>query len=205
LSLLVGLTGGMGSGKTLASSYFRNLGSYIIDADLICQKLVEPNQPAFNDIIVKFGHHIIDQLGNLNRKKLAELVFCDSVKRKELENILHPRVFDIEKKQYKNICKNDPNALVIVDAALLIESGNYKIMDKVVVISANEKIRIKRILSTSHWSYDEVIARLNNQMPSEEKIKYADFVLDNSLDKTHLNKQVNSLFTKLNSIAKGYI
>ena len=205
LSLLVGLTGGMGSGKTLASSFFHELGAHIIDADLICRKLVEPGQPALQEITDYFGKLIIDKSGNLNRNKLGQLVFCDSKKREKLENILHPKVFEVEKLNYKAICKINPKALVIVDAALLIESANYKEMDKVILINADEKIRIQRILSRGKWNHEEIVARLKSQMPNEEKIKYADFVLENSKDKTYLKEQVKNLYTKLCLLASENI
>ena len=201
MSLLVGLTGGMGSGKSLASTFFQELGAYIIDADLICRKLMEPGQPAMKEIFQKFGNDIIDNSGILNRKRLGQLIFYDSKKKKVLENILHPKVFEIEKFDYKSICKVNPEALVIVDAALLIESENYKNMDKIVVVVSDEKTRIKRILSRGKWNYDEVVARLKNQMKSEEKIKYADFILDNSKNKGHLKEQIKMLFTKLSILA----
>ena len=118
-------------------------------------------------------------------------------KKEELENILHPKVIEFEKLGYKAICKNNPKALVIMEAALLIESGNYKQMDKVIVINTDEKTRIKRILSRGKWNYEEVIARLNNQMTSEEKIQYADFVIDNSRGKEDLRKQVKNLYAEL--------
>jgi len=205
LSLLVGLTGGMGSGKTLASSFFHELGAHIIDADLICRKLVEPGQPALQEITDYFGKLIIDKSGNLNRNKLGQLVFCDSKKREKIENILHPKVFKVEKLNYKAICKINPKALVIVDAALLIESANYKEMDKVILINADEKIRIQRILSRGKWKHEEIVARLKSQMPNEEKIKYADFVLENSKDKTYLKEQVKNLYTKLCLLASENI
>ena len=205
LSLLVGLTGGMGSGKTLASSFFHELGAHIIDADLICRKLVEPGQPALQEITDYFGKLIIDKSGNLNRNKLGQLVFCDSKKREKIENILHPKVFKVEKLNYKAICKINPKALVIVDAALLIESANYKEMDKVILINADEKIRIQRILSRGKWNHEEIVARLKSQMPNEEKIKYADFVLENSKDKTYLKEQVKNLYTKLCLLASENI
>ena len=205
MSLLVGLTGGMGSGKSLAASLFQDLGAYIIDADLICRKLVEPGQPAFKDIVEKFGKNIIDKNGNLHRKKLGQLVFYDSKKKEELEDIIQPRVFKLEKHDYNRICNMDPKALVIVDAALIIESGNYKEMDKLIVINADEKTRINRVLSQSKWNHNEIISRFKNQMPGEEKIKYADFVLDNSMDKTYLKDQVKILNTKLSLLAKKNI
>ncbi len=155
MSLLVGLTGGMGSGKTLASSFFQELGAHILDADLICRKLVEPGQPALQEISDSFGKDIIDTSGNLDRKKLGQLVFCDSPKKDKLESILHPRVFEFEKNEYKTICQKNPKALVIVDAALLIESVYFKEMDKVIGVNSDEETRIKRILSLGelrqHW------------------------------------------------------
>ncbi len=205
MSLLVGLTGGMGSGKTLASSFFHELGAYIIDADLICRKLVEPGQPALREIADIFGKDIIDKSGNLKRNKLGQLIFGDSTKREKLENILHPKVFEFEKLKYKAICKKNPKALVIVDAALLIESGNHKEMDKVIVINADEKIRIQRILSRGKWNHEEIVARLKNQMPNEEKIKYADLILENSRDKKHLKTQVINLHTSLCLLASKNI
>ena len=205
MSLLVGLTGGMGSGKTLASSFFHELGAYIIDADIICRKLVEPGQPALKEIVDSFGKDIIDKSGNLNRKELGQLVFCDPNQREKLENILHPKVFECEKLEYKAICRINPKALVIVDAALLIESENHKNMDKVIVINADENIRIQRILSRGKWNHKEIVARLKNQMPNEEKIKYADFVLENSKDKRHLKEQVKKIYTNLCLLASENI
>jgi len=198
---LVGITGGMGSGKTLAASFFHELGAHILDADVICRKLVEPGQPALKEISEYFGKSIIDKSGNLDRKKLAQIIFCDLKKKNDLENILHPRVFEFENLEYKNISQKHPKALVIIDAALLVESGNYKKMDKVIVVKANKKTQIERVLTQSGWGRDEVVARINNQMPIDEKIKYADFVLDNSLDKASLRKKVKDLHIKLSFLA----
>ena len=201
MSLLVGITGGMGSGKTLAASFFHEFGAHILDADVICRKLVEPGQPALKEISECFGKSIIDEFGNLDRKKLAQVIFYDPKKKNDLENILHPRVFEFENLEYKNISQKHPKALVIIDAALLIESENYKKMDKVIVVKANEKTQIERVLAQSGWSYNEVVARINNQMPITEKIKYADFVLDNSFDKASLRKKVKDLYIKLSFFA----
>jgi len=201
LSLLVGITGGMGSGKTLAAAIFLEFGAHILDADTICRKLVEPGQPALKEISESFGENIINEFGNLDRKKLAQVIFFDSKKKKELENILHPRVFEFEKLKYKNICQKDPKALVIIDAALLIESGNYMRMDKVIVVNTDRKTQIERVMARSSLERDEVIARIDNQMPIKEKIKYADFVLDNFSDKISLRKKVKDLYEKLSFLA----
>ena len=201
MSLLVGITGGMGSGKTLAAAIFLEFGAYILDADIICRKLVEPGQPALKEISKSFCKNIINKFGNIDRKKLAQIIFSDSKKKKELENILHPRVFEFEKLEYENICQKDPKALVIIDAALLIESGNYIRMDKVIVINTDRNTRIERVIARSSWERDEVVARIDNQMPIKEKMKYADFVLDNFSDKISLRKKVKDLYEKLSFMA----
>ena len=201
LSLLVGLTGGMGSGKTLSASFFKDLGAFILDADLICRKLVEPGQAAWKEIEAVFGKEIFTGSGNLDRRKLADIIFGDSEKKQTLEDILHPKVFEFERLEYDAIRKEHPNALVIVDAALLIESGNYKKMDKVIVVNSDEKNRINRILARSELSRDEIADRIKNQMPSDEKVRYADFVLENSLDKGNLLSKVKEIHTKLALLA----
>ena len=201
MSLLVGITGGMGSGKTLAASIFHELGAHILDADVICRKLVEPGQPALKEISECFGKSIIDEFGNLDRKKLAQIIFFDPNKKKVLEKILHPRVFEVENLEYKIICQQHPKALVMIDAALLIESGNYKKMDKIIVINTDKKTQIERVLARSDLDHNEVVARIDSQMPISEKIKYADFVLDNSLDKISLRKKVKNLHIELSILA----
>ena len=202
LSLLVGLTGGMGSGKSLAASFFKELGAYVLDADLICRNLVEPEQPACREISENFGKEVFTASGNLDRKKLANIIFKNPKKKEILEGILHPKVFEIEELKYETIRKGHPNAVVIVDAALLIESGNYKKMDKVIVVNSDEKNRIDRIISRNHISLDEVTSRINNQMPSEEKVRYADFIIENSLDMDSLRSKVIDIYAKLCLLAR---
>ena len=197
LSLLVGLTGGMGTGKTLAASFFKELGAFVLDADLICRNLVEPEQPACREISENFGKEVFSASGNLDRKRLANIIFKNPQKKEILEGILHPKVFEVEELKYQAIRKEHPNAVVIVDAALLIESGNYKKMNKVIVVNSDEKNRINRIISRSQMSQNEVKARIDNQMPSEEKVQYSDFILENSLDKDSLRSKVIDIYAKL--------
>ena len=181
--------------------FFKELGAFVLDADLICQKLVEPEQPACREISENFGKEVFTASGNLDRKKLANIIFKNPQKKEILEGILHPKVFEIEKLKYEAIRKEHPNAVVIVDAALLIESGNYKKMDKVIVVNSEEKNRIDRIIVRSQMSQDDVTTRINNQMPSEEKVRYADFILENLLDKDSLRSNVIDIYTKLEHLA----
>jgi dephospho-CoA kinase len=205
LSLLIGLTGGMGTGKTLAASFFKDLGAFVLDADLICRNLVEPDQPAWKEILDIFGKEVFTASGNLDRKKIANIIFKNHQKKEILEGILHPKVFEVEEIKYEAIRKEHPNAVVIVDAALLIESGNFKKMDKVIVVNSDEKNRIDRIIARNLMSQDEVIARINNQMPNEDKVLYADFILENSLGKESLRSKVKDIYGKLALLAKENI
>ena len=205
MSLLVGLTGGIGSGKSLAASFFKELGAHIIDADQLSRDLVHPGQTALKEIVNYFGKNILDSTGNLNRRKLAKIVFQDSKKKSVLEEILHPKIFKKEQEVFLKICTKAPFAIVIIDAALLIESGNYKHVNKVIVVRSSEESQIQRILSRNAVSFDEAVAIIKNQMSLEEKIKYADFILDNNMQQEDLKHKVQELFPQLLNISKKLV
>ena len=197
MSLLVGLTGGIGSGKSLAARFFKEEGAYIIDADKLSRDLVQPGKPALKEIVDFFGDFILELDGTLNREKLAEIIFQDVNKKKALEVILHPKIIEKEQEEYSIIRANDPSAIVIIDAALLIESGNFKCVDKVIVLQSSEEQQVKRILSRSSLTYNQVVARIKNQMSLVDKNKYADFILDNRLQPEDLMKNVVEVYKKL--------
>ena len=197
MSLLVGLTGGIGSGKSLAARFFKEEGAYIIDADELSKDLVQPGKPALKEIVDFFGDFILELDGTLNREKLAEIIFQDVNKKKALEVILHPKIIEKEHEEYSIIRAKDPSAIVIIDAALLIESGNFKCVDKVIVVQSSEEQQVKRILSRSSLTYNQVVARIKNQMSLVDKNKYADFILDNRLQPEDLMMNVVEVYKKL--------
>ena len=197
MSLLVGLTGGIGSGKSLAARFFKEEGAYIIDADELSRDLVQPGKPALKEIVDFFGDFILELDGTLNREKLAEIIFQDVNKKKALEVILHPKIIEKEQEEYSIIRANDPSAIVIIDAALLIESGNFECVDKVIVVQSSEEQQVKRILSRSFLTYNQVLARIKNQMSLADKNKHADFILDNRLQPEDLMKNVVEVYKKL--------
>ena len=201
MSILVGLTGAIGSGKSLAASYFKELGAYVIHADLICRQLVAPNEPAWNEIVDQFGSEYLSSDNTLDRSKLAVEVFHRESKRKTLESILHHRVIAEEKKIYSEHKKNDPKAIVIIDSALLIESKNYKNVDKVIVVQSTQELQIERVVSRDEESSTSVKKRLKIQMPLEEKLNYADYVLYNITDREQLKYQVKQLYLDLKNFA----
>lgn len=201
MSILIGLTGNIGSGKSLAASYFKELGAYIIDADLISRQLVLPHQPAWEEIVDKFGDEYLNSDKTLNRSKLAVEVFQSDKKRHSLEVILHHRVIAEEKNIYLDHQKIDPAAVVIIDSALLIESQNYKNVAKVIIVQSTQELQIQRVMNRDGESRALVENRLKSQMSLEEKLNYADYVLDNTSSRDLLKSQVHRLHTEFKSLA----
>ena len=203
MSILVGLTGGMGSGKSLAASYFKELGAYIIHADLLSQQLAAPHQPAWEEIIAEFGSEYLNPDKTLNKSKLAVEVFQNDKKRNALEGILHPRVIAEEQKIYSDRQRIDPEAIVIIESALLIESQNYKNVDKVIVVQSTQELQIQRVVNRDGNSSISVKNRLKPQMPLEEKLNYADYVLYNISGRDQLKSQAQRLYSELKDLAEG--
>ena len=201
MSILIGLTGNIGSGKSLAASYFKELGTYIIDADLISRQLVVPHQPAWEEIVDKFGNQYLNSDKTLNRLKLAVEVFQSDKKRHALEVILHHRVIAEEKKIYSDYQKIYPEAVVMIDSPLLIESQNYKIVSKVIIIQSTQELQIQRVMNRDGESRASVKNRLKSQMSLEEKLNYADYILDNTSDRGLLKSQVHCLYTEFKGLA----
>jgi len=201
VSILIGLTGGIGSGKSLAASYFREQGAKIIDADIISRQVVESGQPAWKEIVGEFGAGYLNPDQSLNREKLATEVFQNEKKRTVLERIVHPRIFSEEKKRYEEYSKSDSRAIVIIDAALLIESGNYKNVDKVVIVKTSLETQIERVMQRNGISREEVENRLKSQMPLEEKSEFADYILDNECSREELKSQVSDLHMQFKGLA----
>jgi dephospho-CoA kinase len=197
LSLLIGLTGGMGSGKSTVAEILKKKGAYILNADLICRELVEPGKPVLREIQDRFGKKVIQQDGQLDRSELSRIVFDDPLKKKVLEDILHPKVFEEEQARYEALCQNEGQVLVFVDAALLIESGNYRNMDKNIVVVCSDEERIDRLLKRDTLTEEEILKRIKNQAPLSEKIKFADYVVKNNSDLQSLELEVNKVYIEL--------
>ena len=201
MGLLAGLTGTMGSGKSTTASMLKKMGAFIIDADAICKDLVLPDRPAWNEIVQTFGKEILQvDEQTIDRGKLAHIIFNDKEKKKQLETILHPRVIAEEMKMAEQIFKDHPEAIVIVEAALLIESGNDQKMDKVIVVACDEEQSIQRAMKRSSLSRDDAISRIQNQMPQAEKIKHADYILRNNGNQDELKLNVQALFSELKTL-----
>lgn len=197
MAILAGLTGTIGSGKTLAASFFQELGAHVIDADALARMLVSPGEPALGEIVQAFGGGVLQADGSLDRKQMAALVFSDLAKKQALEHILHPRIIAREMEIYDAIRRQDPCAVVVVDAAVLIESGNYRNMDKVIVVAADREAQIERARRRDGLTAEEVKARMAAQWSLDEKLKYADFVLENREDEAKLKRNVRTIYLQL--------
>jgi len=183
--VIIGLTGGVACGKSIAAAYFIKYGATVIDADKISKEVSESKQ-VIDEICMQFGNEVLNN-GKLERKKLAKIVFGDKEKLEKLNNIMHP--FIIEKIKAE-IEKNRGKKLVIVDIPLLYEVGFEKYLDKVIVISAPFEIQLSRLLARDSRDYETAVAMIKAQMPLFEKIKKADIVIENGGTKEELGNKV---------------
>lgn len=185
--LVVGLTGNIGCGKSSLSDIFRAEGIKIIDADIIARQIYE-DEKLLSKVYETFGNDIKNEDGSLNRKALGRIVFSDDEKLIQLNKLTHPvirqKVSDeIEKYKSQN------EEIVILDAALLVESDYLNFIDKLLVVTCKENIQIERIIARDNCSIEEALGRIKSQMSQENKVKYADYVIDNSATLSELRKK----------------
>jgi len=197
--LRVGLTGGIGCGKTTVAGMMRELGCRVIDADEISRNLAEPGQPAYQEIIAAFGPEILLADGRLDRAKIAHLVFADASKLTTLNKILHPRVIAEEERQLVEIARTEPHAVAVVEAALLIEAGHHKLLERLIVVWCRPEQQIERLTNPRGrgMSREDAMQRIAAQMPLDEKRRMATDEIDNSGSPAATQKQVTELVARL--------
>jgi dephospho-CoA kinase len=204
----VGLTGGIASGKSLVSRMFTELGAHTIDADELAHELMTPGQPAYNEIVEKFGDSILHPDKTINRSKLAELAFDKKRPRiYELNRILHPGVIQKYEGWMDDIEKREPEAVVMLEAALSLEAGLRRRFDKIVVVTLKQQQRIERWSQRFNVDQEtarlEVTRRMMAQAPDEAKLQAADFVIDNSGTVDETKAQVKNVYDTLLSQGKA--
>lgn len=198
--LKIGLTGGIATGKSYIVGVFRELGCEVLDADLTAREVVEPGQPAFNEIVNHFGREILSPDGTLDRAKLGAAIFALPAQREKLNAIVHPRVFEAQERWLAEIANRNPQPIAIIDAALMIETGSYRRFDKLIVVYCEPEIQIERLMARNNFSREEALARISAQMPSAEKLKYADFTINTSLGFEDTRRQVEALYSQLRKL-----
>ena len=190
--MALGLTGGIASGKTTAANFLKSIGAKIIDADKIAHKIMEPDGPAYSDIVQFFGNNILDDDGSINRKKLGEIIFNNSELRQKLEKITHPIILNKIKTRLK---ENADNNTVLV-APLLFEVGIDNLVDQVWVIYCNRETQINRLKDRDGVTREAAIARINAQMSLEKKIEKADLAIENENSIEDLERKLKLAWEK---------
>ena len=195
--LVLGVTGGIASGKTTVSAMLEELGAPLIDFDVIARQVVEPGRPALKSITGYFGKEILLENGTLNRKRVAEIVFSDSEKRKKLESFTHNAIFKEYLNQVSAITAGNPGAIIQVAVPLLIELNLQAMFDRVLVVYVSPEQQVERLAARDGISRDVAANILNSQLPIDEKVGQADYIIDNGgpLEKTR--RQVEALWDKL--------
>ena len=193
-AVLAGLTGGIASGKSLATAEFKKLGAFVVDADESARKVVIPGSPGLKGIVDLFGRDVITTAGLLDRKKLADLVFQYGRRRKQLEALLHPLIMKHEFAQLDLAWKRGQRGVFVVSAALMVEAGSYKRYDHLTVVWCTKAQQMARLRKRDKLSQKEAAARLDAQMPLSEKRKLAAFVIENTGTPAEAKKQVRALY-----------
>ncbi len=195
----VGLTGGIACGKSTVAQMFRDLGAVVIDADQLARDALAPGSAGARAVARVFGRNVAPN-GVVNRAKLAALVFGHPRRRKRLEAIVHPRVFAAERRLTADIAARNPDAVVVFDAALLIESGAHRRMDAVVVVTADQRTQIARLSGRVHMTRAEALARIASQWPLAAKRRVADYVIDGRRPKAEIRRLVSRIYRDLGAV-----
>ena len=187
MALIIGLTGGIASGKSTVANMLKNEGITVIDADLESRLAVEQGEEAYDHIVNHFSKSILLEDGSINRAKLGEIIFNIKEERMKLNEIVHPAVRK-RMLQKKESAENHGEAIIIMDIPLLFESEFTELVDKTLLVFVDEDIQLQRLMERNHYSKQEALARIHSQMPLAEKKRLADVVIDNngSLEQTEL-------------------
>lgn len=192
--LIIGLTGSFGTGKTSVGQIFKSLGACVIDADKIAHGCLKPRTKIQRKIIKLFGKRILNRDKSINRRKLADIVFDNQKLLKELNKLVHPEVIRLMKKAIRTCKKN----VVILDVPLLVEANLMNMVDKLIVVKSSRKNQIERIQKKLHFKKSDILKRIKAQALLSDKIRLADFVIDNTGQECITRKQVREIYRRLN-------
>jgi dephospho-CoA kinase len=199
--LQVGLTGGLASGKSFVGHALAELGCHLIEADELGHQVLLPGGEAYDAVVNEFGEEILDQDRHIVRRKLGALVWDKPERLAKLNSIVHPVVIAREEAIIAKIARQDPAAIVVVESAILVETGSYRRFDRLIVVVCTVEQQVERAMKRSAYSKQEVLARLSRQLPLEEKVRVADYVIDTSGPKEQTLEQVKSVYNSLRSLS----
>ncbi|MEP6540240.1 MAG: dephospho-CoA kinase [Bryobacteraceae bacterium] len=198
--LRVGLTGGLASGKSFVGRILAELGCTVIQADALGHEALLAGGCAYDAVVAEFGRDILDSSDQIDRRKLAALVFDFPERLKRLNELVHPCVYQMEDDLAAAAFQKDPAGIVVVEAAILIETGSYKRYNRLIVAVCTEKQQVERAMKRDGFTLEEVKARLSRQMPLADKQKFADYVIDTSSTKENTIQQTRQVFESLRSV-----
>jgi len=195
--LHVGLTGGLASGKSFVGRALEDLGCYLIQADELGRQVIEQGGETYEAVVATFGREILDPNGAINRKRLAAIVFPDPQQLAKLNALVHPHVKIREQALAAEFGRRHPDGIAVTEAAILVETGSYKDYDRLIVAVCRPEQQIERAMERNGASREEVLNRLRRQMPLDDKVKYADFVIDTSGSKENTLAQTRAVHEAL--------
>ena len=199
--LLVGLTGGLASGKSFVGHTLSELGCHLIDADELGHQVLMPGAEAYDAVVNEFGEEILDDDRYIVRRKLGALVWNNPERLAKLNSLVHPPVIAREQQLIAEFARQDPAAIVVVESAILVETGSYRRFDRLIVVVCTVEQQVERAMKRGAYSKEEVLARLSRQLPLEEKVRVADDVIDTSGTKENTVQQVKTVYESLRSLS----
>lgn len=199
--LKVGLTGGLASGKSFVAGVFRDCGARVIEADKLGHAVLLPDGEAYAEVVAEFGDGILQSDGQINRKALGAIVFAEPEKLERLNALVHPHVFRRQERFFEQAAAENPAAVAVVEAAILIETGGRERYERIVLAYCPPEIQIERFIAREGGTEQQARARMDRQMPLDEKIPYADYLIDTSGSKAETESRARDVYAKLEAEA----
>ncbi len=203
--IIAGLTGGIASGKSTISRFLSDAGAHVVDADKIAREVVKPGTPGYDAILAFFGRTILLPDGDIDRKRLGEIIFNEPDKKARLDAIVHPLVFERSGEMIAQIATETPDAVVIMDVPLLMEADMERDLEAVIVVYVPETLQLERLMNRDGIDEQAAMARIRSQMPIEEKRKRATLVIDNSGSLSDSRREALAVFNRLKQRSKNAV
>jgi dephospho-CoA kinase len=200
MMLRVGLTGSIAVGKSFVALALAELGCFVLDADVTAREVVAPGTMGLRSLVEAFGEVVLRGDGELDRARLAEIVFADADQRQLLNSILHPIIIAAQDEWLKSCEAKDPRGIAVIDAALMIETGSYRRFDRIIVVHCHTEAQLERLMKRNNLSREEAVRRIAAQMPQEEKIRHADFLVDTSQGFDDTRRQVETVYGMMRAL-----
>lgn len=199
--LKVGLTGGIATGKSTVAEMLRRRGCHVLHADQIAHDLMRPGQPAYDQVVRAFGREVLQPDGTIDRERLGRIIFADGVRREHLNRIVHPRVLAAADKEFTRLAEKDPTGIAVLEAALLIEAGYHRQLDKLIVTWCRPEQQVERAMEKTRLSREEAEQRIAAQLPQDDKRRLADYKIDCSGSLEATEQQVERVVAALRQTA----